>query len=437
VILDSKGNKVELPDPEKIERLMDDLVMSAPLGNFESSTDSINNTVQIPNVFTFGAGPYLADGEFGVGPFAGVSAVSNAVHSSEINLIEAAQRAEISQGIDSEIYLGIALQNAVDPAIRLPSDKIVKPSQWLREVAPDVYFAELEDQIAVPGAGVYPFLKPSLFTYNGLVFSPRSGNSSDIASGPFLFAANAMAAFQNSLVPPANKSPANEAAIASGSVRRGAAVFADAGCASCHKPPFFTDNKIHKWRQIRTNPARGQSRLALEPYLVPPKLYSFDTPVPPPANAEVIEVPTQEYSLAPNRLPANLAPKGGYRTTSLVGLYLSAPYLHDGGVAVGKDALKYETSGAFSIADSARLGLPGTLLRFEPADPYASLRALVDRNLRAKVIERNRSAPQLVKVNLDGTGHEFYVDEEEGYTSQQQTDLINFLMALDDNPGQF
>ncbi|MCV3212295.1 hypothetical protein OGM63_01915 [Plectonema radiosum NIES-515] len=41
------------------------------------------------------------------------------------------------------------------------------------------------------------------------------------------------------------------------------------------------------------------------------------------------------------------------------------------------------------------------------------------------------------RSNLDGTGHEFYVDNQAGFSPQQQTDLINFLLALDDDPGNF
>ncbi|MEH1963102.1 MAG: hypothetical protein V7L05_25255 [Nostoc sp.] len=42
-----------------------------------------------------------------------------------------------------------------------------------------------------------------------------------------------------------------------------------------------------------------------------------------------------------------------------------------------------------------------------------------------------------MRSNLDGTGHYFYVDRQAGFNSNQQADLINFLLALDDNPGSF
>ncbi len=83
------------------------------------------------------------------------------------------------------------------------------------------------------------------------------------------------------------------------------------------------------------------------------------------------------------------------------------------------------------------MGLTGTLSIGKPADAASSLRALVDRNLRAQVVAVNKANSALVRSNLDGTGHHFYVDQAAGFTPAQQTDLVNFLLALDDNPGRF
>ncbi|MBD2306809.1 hypothetical protein H6G17_14990 [Chroococcidiopsis sp. FACHB-1243] len=437
-IIDSNNQFVKLPDPQKFEAVFDDAVLDVPFGNFESSPDRINNTTQIPNVFTFKSNPYLADGQFAVGPFAGLSAVNNAVHSSEINLLAAAQLSAETIGIDPEVYLGVVLQNATDPSIRLP-DNPIKPSEWLRQIAPDLYQAELEDQIPAPGTGNYPNLKPSLFTYNGLIFSPNtySDDPNESASGSFLFANNAMSTFQNSLVPPANRSRQNLEALNSGSVRRGARIFQQANCATCHVPPFFTDNKIHPLREIGTNPARAKSRLDLNDLLVPPKLYTFNNSVPIPTNAEVLDVPTEGISANSTTLPNGLLPDGGYKSTPLRGLYLSAPYLHDSGVAVRENSLKIARNGNFTVIDRTGLGLTGTLSIGQLADSASSLRALLDRQLRSQVIAANQANPALVRSNLDGTGHEFYVDKTTGFTPAQQTDLINFLLALDDDPGHF
>jgi hypothetical protein len=246
-----------------------------------------------------------------------------------------------------------------------------------------------------------------------------------------------MSAFQNSLVPPPNRTTSNQQAIQSGSVARGAQVFGQANCTSCHIAPFFTDNKIHPIKDIGTNPARGQSRLAINELLVEPKLYTFNTPVPVPDNAETLSVPTTGISNNSTTLPTGILPDGGYKTTPLRGLYLSAPYLHDGGAAVRAGALKVASDGSFTVVDKSGLGLPGTLSIGKPADSASSLRALLDRQLRSQVVASNKASAALVRSNLDGTGHAFYVDQAAGFTPTQQTDLINFLLALDNNPGSF
>ncbi|MBD2440133.1 di-heme oxidoredictase family protein [Nostoc sp. FACHB-110] len=440
-IIDSEGNLVELPDPQKLEDAFDDAVLDVPFGHFESSPDGIDDTTQIPSGFTLGNHPYTADGGFAVGSFNGLSVFNSAVHSSEINLLAAAQLSEKTLGIDSEVYIGTFLQNAADPRFRLPDGEPIKPSEWLRQQQQQlgIPFAELEDQISAPDAGNYPNLNPSLATFNGLFFSPNTNKAGDIASGKFFFAANAMSAFQNSLVPPANRSQENWKALKNGSVRRGAKVFQQANCATCHIPPFFTDNKIHPVEEIGTNSARAKSRLGLNKLLVEPKLYSYDTTVPVSANATVLDVPTEGISATPTTLPTGILPKGGYKTTTLRGLYFSPPYLHDGGVAVRQGSLKVFGDGRFQVIDPKGLGLTGTLSQGLPADSASSLRALLDRRLREQVVSANKKNPALSpqRSNLDGTGHEFYVDYQSGFSSQQQTDLINFLLALDDDPCNF
>jgi hypothetical protein len=158
---------------------------------------------------------------------------------------------------------------------------------------------------------------------------------------------------------------------------------------------------------------------------------TLNTPVPVPANAEVLDLPTEGISASPTTLPNGLLPDGGYKTMPLRGLYLSAPYLHDGGVAVRAGAIQVTTNG-ITVVDSTGLGLTGTLSQGIPADSASSLRALIDPGLRAQVIAANKANPALVRSNLDGTGHNFYVNDV-----AKQTDLINFLLALDDNPGQY
>ena len=108
---------------------------------------------------------------------------------------------------------------------------------------------------------------------------------------------------------------------------------------------------------------------------------------------------------------------GGYKVPSLIGLYWSAPYLHDGGVAVGANT-------------KSQLGIEGTLNKSILPDPYNSIRALVDKNLRTQVIKANQSAESLRKSNVTGEGHEYWVDASTGFSQQEQDALIKYLLTL-------
>jgi cytochrome c peroxidase len=69
-------------------------------------------------------------------------------------------------------------------------------------------------------------------------------------------------------------------------------------------------------------------------------------PVPVPPDPPVLPVPTD---ITPKRVQqvayAIGNPSGGYKVPSLSGLYLTAPYLHNRGVAAGKEALKQDKEG--------------------------------------------------------------------------------------------
>jgi hypothetical protein len=75
-----------------------------------------------------------------------------------------------------------------------------------------------------------------------------------------------------------------------------------------------------------------------------------------------------------------------------------------------------------------------TLVRGIAAEPGQSLVALLDRDIREAVISANRADPDLQRSNIEGIGHEFWVDREAGFNLQDQIDLILFLLSLDDNP---
>ena len=59
-----------------------------------------------------------------------------------------------------------------------------------------------------------------------------------------------------------------------------------------------------------------------------------------------------------------------------------------------------------------------------------SLRALVDRQLRARTIRANQADEDLVRVHVQGVGHEFWVDEAAGFSRADQDALIQYLLWL-------
>lgn len=76
-----------------------------------------------------------------------------------------------------------------------------------------------------------------------------------------------------------------------------------------------------------------------------------------------------------------------------------------------------------------------TLMQQILPDSEASLRVLLDRKLRAAAVAGNLANSDLQATHVDGSGHEYWVDQQAGFTSQEQTDLIQFLLAIDDAPA--
>ncbi|WP_254568795.1 hypothetical protein [Oscillatoria sp. HE19RPO] len=105
----------------------------------------------------------------------------------------------------------------------------------------------------------------------------------------------------------------------------------------------------------------------------------------------------------------------------MLGAYWNAPYLHDGGVAVG-DNIETE------------VGVPATLMSNVRVNPANSLLGLIDRQLRDRIIQANQAAG-LEAVDVQGIGHEYWVDEEAGFNAQDQQALIQYLLWPADLPA--
>lgn len=396
----SSGKKEELPDPGKLEAAVDKIFVNWPRGNFDSTIDMKSNPAQIPDSFTLGDHPYGWSGFAMAGPFEGLSSFSNNVHAQNSDSLSQADLSQPLFNMDKEVYLGTILQNAANPKFKYNSKETQKPSEFFESVDPTPGSPGINELVKTPQ---YP--KSSVIAPVGLV-----------ASSPgyyFNEQNNAMAAWQNTLVP-----PKPDRTFDSTQVERGRDVFIRAGCISCHAGEAYTNNKIISAPTIKTDPSRAKALKKTGKIFADSYLYTPSTSVPVPDDAKIVKVPTDHL----NKEQVNLAfahngSPGGYKVPSLLGLYWTAPYLHDGGVAVGENI-------------STQLGVAKTLSKGIKVDPANSLRALVDKNLRQKVIQANKEAEELKELHVKGIGHEYWVDETTGFTKAQQNALVEYLLTL-------
>lgn len=411
--INAKGQEVRLPDAKALEDAVDAELLSWAPGNFDSTPNLVNNPAQIPPSYTHDAWPYGWSGNAAIGWFHGLTTLNSNVHGTNSDPTLGADSSLPMLGIDKETYLGVIFQNAANPAFRLPEG--AKPSEFLDKIDPTPGQPGMNEVIRMPG---YP--KGSPFILDGLM-----ANSPGYPVGEQI---NGLSAFQNTLAPPPNQTTNTD------SIKRGAAIFTRAGCVECHSGRYFTNHDVIPEGKIGTQPSRAPAQAPIARILAEPRTYPPNASVPLPPDPPVLPVPTditpkrvQELAFAIN----NRA--GGYKVPTLIGLNVTAPYLHDGGVAATSEALKQDDKG-FTVANPDQLGMAGTLLNNIQPDPSASLRVLLDRKLRKRTVAANRANPDLQRSNVDGSGHAYWVDAKARFTTQDQTDLIQFLLSLDDDP---
>lgn len=395
--------QLALPDAATLEEAVDEVLLMWPRGNFDSLTDLKADPTQNPVSFTWGNHPYGWSGNFMAGPFRGLSSQNNNVHALNSDALLLADDSQILFNMDKEMFLAVLLQNAADKKYRYSPSSGKKPSEFLASVnktrSPGV------NQVVLPPT--YP---------KGTIISP-DGTLTSSPGYSFWRQNNAMAAWQDTIVPPLVKLNVDATLK-----NRGRQVFERAGCSACHSGPFLTNNKVIPGSEIQTNPVRSLALQKTELNFTSPVLYTFDTSVPLPRNPRLLPVPTNYLDQQQINLAwAHHGSEGGYKVPSLVGLYWSAPYLHDGGVAAGKNT-------------ALELGLPGTVERNIPPDPTNSLRALLDRDLRTQVVQANQSSPALQRMNVEGIGHSYWVDRQSGFTEEEQHALVFYLLTYE--PGQ-
>lgn len=383
---------------------MDANLLKWPAGNFDSTIDLKSNPAQIPDSFTRGDHPYSWSGMAALGPFKGLSAFSNNVHAQNSDALSQAELAKPLFGLDQEVYLGSILQKAASRKYRWSPDSKQRPSEFFSSVDPTPGVPGVSELVPAPS-----FPRPSLLAPVGL-FASSPGYK-------FWQQNNAMAAWQNTLIPPPMP---GEQEVGPSVLALGESTFRRAGCMACHVPPAYTLNRVQPVGVVGTEPSRAAAlrrqgaNLDLQRLL---EMWALDTPVPLPPSPRVVTVP---MDVDPGQIGLAWAlgdSEGGYKIPSLFGLYWSTPYLHDGGVAVGKD-------------EAAEVGLPGTILRGVQPDPENSLRALLDRDLRGRVVASNLASRDLQRVHVKGIGHEYWVDSQAGFSAADQRALIRYLLTL-------
>ncbi|MFO6495768.1 MULTISPECIES: hypothetical protein [Bacillus] len=400
VMTHANGKKERLPDPDQLEAAVDQVFLKWPKGYFDSTIDMKSNPTQIPDAFTLGDHPYSWSGAAMVGPFKGLSAFSNNVHAQNSDSLSQSPGSRALFGMSEDVYLGTILQRAADRKYRYHPAKGETPAAFFKKNDPTPGVPGVNQMVKPPG-----FPKISLAAPDGVhVGSPgRKANEEN----------NAVSAWQNTLQPPNPPTKAD-----SQSIKRGRDVFAKAGCISCHAGRYLTNNKVVSVKEIGTEPTRAQSFKKTEKLFGESLIYAPDTKLPISGKAKVLKVPTNKFDQEQIKLAwAKDGSSGGYKVPSLIGLYWSAPYLHDGGAAVGRSL------------DEA--GIPETVAKGKPADPYNSLLSLIDRDVRKRVVKSNQASRDLQTVRVTGQGHEFWVDRKSGFSEKEQKALIDYLFSLD------
>ncbi len=397
-VQNTKGEEEALPDAELLEKAVDATFISWAPGNFDSTIELEVNPTQIPDSFTLGDHPYGWSGFAAAGPFNGLTTFSNNVHAQNADTLTQMEISETLFGIDKEVYIATILQNSANPDFRYNPTLKEKPSEFLKKVDPNPDTVGVNEIVESP-----EFPKVSVVSPSGVIVSSPGYKFNEQN--------NAVSAWQNSIQPPRPKINYNERSIV-----KGREVFERANCMSCHAGSTLTNHKVISVKEIGTDPSRAIAFKRTDSIFTKSKLYSADTPVPLPENPEIHNVPTDHIGEEQIKLSfAHGDSPGGYKVPSLIGLYWTVPYLHEGGVAVGVNG---------------ELGLAGTVLNGIKPDPRNSLRALVDQELREKVIKANKASEALRKTHVQGIGHTYWVDETTGFTKREQDALLDYLLSL-------
>ncbi len=225
-VVSSSGEREGLPAVAALENAVDKALLMWPRGNFDSLTDLKADPTQNPVSFTWGNHPYGWSGNFMAGPFRGLSSQNNNVHALNSDSLLLADSSRTLFDMDKETYLAILLQNAANSRYRFQPSNPQRPSEFL---------AALNGQKGGPGLNqvVLPPTYPK-----GTMLSP-DGTLTSAPGHLFWEQNNAMAAWQDTLVPPRAR-----LSVDSGVREEGRQAFERAGCSGCHAGPFLSNHAI-------------------------------------------------------------------------------------------------------------------------------------------------------------------------------------------------
>lgn len=401
-----------LPDPKQLEDAADSDFLAWPPGSFDSTIDMVNNPSQIPSSFTFGAWPYGWSGFASVGWFHGLTTLNSNVHGVNSDSTTGAASSQKVLGIDPETYLGVILQNASSKKMRLPQG--ARPSEFFNRIDPTPGEPGMNSVFRMPG-----FPNGSIFITDGLLVGTKGSH--------FAEDMNALSAFQDSLAPPSYPVDQNR-------IEQGMQVFMRAGCNKCHSGETFTNHNVIPVAEIGTEPSRAKALKAMPAAFGPAKTYTLDKTLPVPEGSPTLDVPEGITPEQVRKLAYAEDGAGGYKVQNLVGLAYSAPYLHDGGVAAGAGALQKENDGCYRVHDTSQLGWTGLLMQDIVPDPRGSLYGLIDRQIRNGIMAGN-AQDQFRHAHVSGAGHSFWIDQEAGFTCDEQNSVVEFLLSIGTQPA--
>jgi hypothetical protein len=388
----------ELPDPVAFETAVDRALLGWGPGHFDSMVDLKAAPTKLPSSFTAGNWPYSFSGAFLAGPFKGLSVQTNNVHALNSDTFSHADSSMPQFGLEKEQYLAILLRNASAKKLRFDPSGKKKPSEILTEN--DITPGEpgLNEMVKLP---TYP--KASLAAPTSLWNSDKGYKVWEKVNG--------MSAWQNLIVP-----PKPDIAVTEDEIALGQRTFEKAKCQTCHSGNFMTNNHVVSENEVMTQSLRATAMKSTEKYKADSAIgYTFDQKVPLPENPKTFVLKT---FVSPHEIDLANGWKnteGGFKVPTLAGIYWTTPYLHDGAVAVGDT--------------EEEVGVQATLGKYKRPNPVLSLKALIDRDLRAKVIAANKSDPVLVENHVEGVGHNFWVDQKAGFSAEEQSALIKYLLT--------